>query len=625
MSTDMMNGKRKGDDLIAGKEAKRHETEKEAPTKSSGENRIDTGTSDRHVNGNGRGNGGPRQQLRATVNRHPVESHHSVLPLTMQLMKPFWSIACDHCAPSRHPESTPSFVGRDGEVAEFSAGYDSNSLLCGSIAPPPRAEAPTQTNAQEIAGSGKDRAQLEPLVGSSGATTRDEQVSKVGVIGNGDERDSSSREVRIGRVSSKCHLEEIPPTPRDHTLSVLTEYVATAKMYGCGNTNPGVLTTLRFSLPTLRVSGSFHDSDMLALSEVLFRHCNGALKHIRRLDFSIGGRFGKLHGRKGFGSHGAFTLSRVLCISKHIEEVLVQHNKIGPYGAGAIFSAVAKNNTVKVLIMRRCLIGEKGGIDFAKRVGSSKNCGLREVDLSVNRIGFRGSIEIEEMLIQKENENNAIEVDLEGNLVLQEIMSGVTHGLGFILCIIGASTMSNKVKGQGLNKVVSCGAYSLSLLILYFSSTLYHSLFALKYTRYIFECLDHCAIYILITGSYTPFLRIALEDKPLGSFYLLIFLYLCCAGGVIVEAFYNTWIYKPKFSLAMYLGMGWSCLICMPDMMKVLPQEAINLIILGGVGYTAGVPFFVRNNNLDHSIWHCFVLSGSMCHWFCIYLYVVDM
>ena len=104
---------------------------------------------------------------------------------------------------------------------------------------------------------------------------------------------------------------------------------------------------------------------------------------------------------------------------------------------------------------------------------------------------------------------------------------------------------------------------------------------------------DHCAIYILITGSYTPFLRIALEDKPLGSFYLLIFLYLCCAGGVIVEAFYNTWIHKPKFSLAMYLGMGWSCLICMPDMMKVLPKEAINLIILGGVGYTAGVPFFV--------------------------------
>ncbi len=137
--------------------------------------------------------------------------------------------------------------------------------------------------------------------------------------------------------------------------------------------------------------------------------------------------------------------------------------------------------------------------------------------------------------------------------------------------------------------------------------------------------IDHCAIYILITGSYTPFLRIALEDKPLGSTYLLIFLYLCCAGGVFVEAFYNTWVHKPKFSLTMYLGMGWSCLICMPDLMEVLPREATNLIILGGVGYTSGVPFFVRNNNLDHSIWHCFVLAGSIFHWFCVYLYVAEM
>ena len=204
-------------------------------------------------------------------------------------------------------------------------------------------------------------------------------------------------------------------------------------------------------------------------------------------------------------------------------------------------------------------------------------------------------------------------------------MNGVTHGLGVILCIVGFSLMNYKVKDGDLNKRVSCLAYSISLLVLYISSTLYHSFFALKYTRYIFECLDHCAIYILITGSYTPFLRIALHDKPFGSFYLLIFLYLCCIGGVMVEAFYNTWVHKPKFSLAMYLGMGWSCMICYSDMMEVLPKEATNLILMGGIGYTSGVPFFVRNNNLDHSIWHCFVLAGSIFHWFCIYFYIAPM
>ena len=148
-------------------------------------------------------------------------------------------------------------------------------------------------------------------------------------------------------------------------------------------------------------------------------------------------------------------------------------------------------------------------------------------------------------------------------------MNGVTHGLGVILCVIGAIMLHQKTRGAGLNVRLSCAVYSISLLVLYISSTLYHSFFALKYTRYIFECLDHCAIYILITGSYIPFLRIALHDKPLGSFYLLIFNCLCCMGGVYVEACHNTWIYKPKFTLAMYLGMGWSCMICMPDMMEV--------------------------------------------------------
>ena len=136
---------------------------------------------------------------------------------------------------------------------------------------------------------------------------------------------------------------------------------------------------------------------------------------------------------------------------------------------------------------------------------------------------------------------------------------------------------------------------------------------------------DHCAIYILITGSYTPFLRIALEDSPLLSFYLLIFQWVCCICGIFVEAFYNSWIHKPKFSLAMYLGMGWACLVCMPQFLEKLPKEAIQLLVLGGVGYTSGVPFFVRNNNLDHSIWHCFVLAGSIFHWFAVYSYVAPI
>lgn len=210
-------------------------------------------------------------------------------------------------------------------------------------------------------------------------------------------------------------------------------------------------------------------------------------------------------------------------------------------------------------------------------------------------------------------------------LLLPIVMNGVTHGLGIILCILGMLLMSKRVRGQGLNKEIACGIYSASLMILYLSSTLYHSFFALKYTRFIFQCLDHCAIYILITGSYTPFLRIALINDTIASRYLLAFQWLCCLGGIFVEIFQNSWQHKGKFTLAMYLGMGWSCALCFPTFIEVLPKQAVQLIVLGGVAYTGGVPFFVRNNNLDHSIWHCFVMAGSLLHWLAVYIYVTPL
>ena len=170
----------------------------------------------------------------------------------------------------------------------------------------------------------------------------------------------------------------------------------------------------------------------------------------------------------------------------------------------------------------------------------------------------------------------------------------------------------------------SCAVYSMSLIVLYTSSTLYHSFFALRYTRYIFESLDHCAIYILIAGTYTPIFSIALNNERV-SLYMICFIWLCCILGVYVELAHSTWEHKGKFSLSMYVGMGWVCVVGMPKLMQVLPIESIHLIFLGGIAYMGGVPFFVRNNDLDHSIWHLFVLVGSVIHWLCVYWYVASL
>ncbi len=210
-------------------------------------------------------------------------------------------------------------------------------------------------------------------------------------------------------------------------------------------------------------------------------------------------------------------------------------------------------------------------------------------------------------------------------MVFQEVMNCVTHGLGILLGTIGTFFLAAKVEGMERRYKVSCAVYSISLVVLYMSSTLYHSFFALLRTRYIFQVFDKCAIYILIAGSYTPFLTVVLHHKPMWSASLLSFIWLCALGGIGVEAFCPLWKHRVSFSLAMYLGMGWSCLVCMRDFMEILPVNALYLIVAGGVAYTGGVPFFVRNNNLDHSIWHVFVIAGSFFHWLSIYLYVVEI
>lgn len=324
---------------------------------------------------------------------HPIAAHHSVLPLSMQMMRPFWKF-CEKCANSQ-------------THSDYAFESTLNTVL------------PVDASSTTIDTTGRIYSHFESIPSFIGKDGKVMNLTSVRTEKDAEIEDKSipSPDVVIDHSN---HLELIPPTPKDHTLSILQEYIAATHMYGCAQINPGVMTAIRFSLPTLRVSGSFHDSDMLALCEVLFRHCNGALYHIQRLDFSIAGRYGKLHGRKGFGSHGAFTLSRVLCISNHIEEVILRRNRIGPYGASAIFAAASKNSSLKNISLRRCHIGEKGAFAFVEYVKGSKTCRLREVDLSVNGIGFQGSLAIEEMLIEREKDGMPIDIDLDGNLVIQE-------------------------------------------------------------------------------------------------------------------------------------------------------------------------------------------------------------
>jgi hypothetical protein len=175
---------------------------------------------------------------------------------------------------------------------------------------------------------------------------------------------------------------------------IVAEYRTACEFYR-RDLNSGVLTTLRFHVPYLRVAPDFGDVDMLALAEILIRYSGNGLplSYIRRLDFSKR----KLRGHVGFGSHGALTLAKIIQAAPNITEVFLERNVIGPYGAAAIFVAVGHHPHIHTIRMRRCRILEPGARAFAHYclgnvvVGnnaSSKPSALRNADLSANYIGY---------------------------------------------------------------------------------------------------------------------------------------------------------------------------------------------------------------------------------------------
>jgi hypothetical protein len=206
--------------------------------------------------------------------------------------------------------------------------------------------------------------------------------------------------------------------------SIVAEYIAACTFYGC-NSNAGILTTFRFSLPALRVTADFHDADMLAFAQVMIRHGNNALRYIQRLDFCIAAKEGRQHGKRGFRSHGAFALAKILQSCDSIQDVRLSHHKVGPFGASAIFMAASEHASLRFLEMRHCRILERGGLAFAEIICQSPECRLEEIDLSCNHIGLIGCIGIEQELTRRNEEGIPdIHVDLEANLVFQEVRFG---------------------------------------------------------------------------------------------------------------------------------------------------------------------------------------------------------
>jgi hemolysin III len=204
---------------------------------------------------------------------------------------------------------------------------------------------------------------------------------------------------------------------------------------------------------------------------------------------------------------------------------------------------------------------------------------------------------------------------------VEEVSHAISHGLGVLASVVGLYLMLQLSADADFWRQLSSWVFGLSLVLLYGSSTLYHSVQDLKHKLWLRK-LDHSAIFVLIAGTYTPFTLVSLRDNWGWWLFALVWSIALC--GVLLKLF--TGARYQKISIALYLIMGWIVVVAIDPMLTYVPVNGMWLLLAGGLLYSGGVLFYVQKTLfMHHLIWHLFVLGGSVCHFLAVYFYVLPL
>lgn len=214
--------------------------------------------------------------------------------------------------------------------------------------------------------------------------------------------------------------------------------------------------------------------------------------------------------------------------------------------------------------------------------------------------------------MKKENQEKAVYRKLSAK---EEIINSITHGIGTLLSVAALVLLVILAVRKGdVWHIVSYSIYGTTLVLLYLSSTLYHS-FTKEKLKNLFARFDHAAIFLLIAGTYTPFLLTVLRGTL--GWVLFGIIWGVALVGVVIRSIYLTRF--RKLMVGLYLAMGWMFVVAVGPMIKNLPALSVIFLFLGGIFYSVGVIFYVKRNlKYGHGIWHLFVLAGSIMHFFAV-------
>jgi len=207
-------------------------------------------------------------------------------------------------------------------------------------------------------------------------------------------------------------------------------------------------------------------------------------------------------------------------------------------------------------------------------------------------------------------------------LYLHEIFNSITHGIGVLLSIAALVLLVvfASIRDGGAWQVVSFSIYGASLIVLYLASTLLHAIRNRRLKKF-FNLFDHCSIFILIAGTYTPFCLVPLRGPWGWAIFGVI--WGLAIGGVLFKIFF----YSDKLRVIgtlLYIAMGLIILIALRPLIQSVPAGALYWLLAGNLSYLFGVIFYLwRKYRFNHVIWHLFVLGGSISHFFAIFFYMI--
>lgn len=202
----------------------------------------------------------------------------------------------------------------------------------------------------------------------------------------------------------------------------------------------------------------------------------------------------------------------------------------------------------------------------------------------------------------------------------EELANSITHGIGAFLSMVGLGMLIvHSAVNSSVISLVSSIIYGITLTMMYMSSTLYHS-FRKPSIKKLFRTIDHCSIFLLIAGSYTPFTLITLKGTT--GYTLFSVIWIITIVGIAINII-DVKKYS-KLSLVCYITMGWAVVFAIKPLLSNLDTNGFSFLLWGGIAYTVGILFYVnKKTRYMHSIWHLFVLAGSVLHFIVIFRYVI--